>query len=131
MAASTPDSRQTRLRSTAERGPTGLPRRWWSWATTIAFLMTAVGFGVYVAFASEGADMENAGQATSAGVRIGTAVGAFLLLAGLIALIGWDLRQGWREGRLVSRLLGAIGLGILAMFAGFWVMLVVVHIAFD
>ncbi|HET9250375.1 MAG TPA: hypothetical protein VFP13_10630, partial [Actinomycetota bacterium] len=74
---------------------------------------------------------ENAGEAVAAWVRIGADIGAFLLLAGVVGLLGWGVWQGWKEGRLLARLARAIGLGALAMSAGFFVMLVVVHIAFD
>jgi hypothetical protein len=106
------------------------PARWWTWPTTVGFVLVAAGSGIYLAFASEQADRENAGEVVSTGIRTAVAVGGVLLLGGFLALIVEGVRRGRREGRLGRRVAGEVGMGFLGMIAGLFVMLAVVHIAF-
>lgn len=109
---------------------TAEPARWWTWPTTVGFVLVAAGFGISLAFASEQADRENAGEVVSTGIRTAVAAGAVLLLGGFLTLIAEGVRRGRTEGRLVRRIAGEVGLGFLGLIAGFFVMLAVVHIAF-
>lgn len=104
--------------------------RWWTRPTTVGFVSTASGFGLWLAFASEQADRENAGETVSAGVQAGVWVGTILLLAGLALLLAEGVRGGRKERRLGARVAGAVGLGLLGIVTGFFVMLIVVHVAF-
>lgn len=106
------------------------PARWWTWPTTVGFVFIAAGFGIYLAFASEQADRENAGEIVSMGIRTAVAVGGVLLLGGFLVLIAEGVRRGRTEGRLVRRIAGEVALGFLGLIAGFLVMLTVVRIAF-
>lgn len=106
------------------------PARWWTWPTTVGFVLVAAGFGIYLAFASEQADRENAGEVVTTGIRTAAAAGGVLLLGGFVALISEGVRRGRTEGRLARRIAGEIGLGFLGLFAGFFVMFTVVEIAF-
>jgi len=85
---------------------------------------------LYLGFGSEEADLVHAGDPVSTGIRIGVISGAVAFVAGVVAL-AWDgVRRGRAEGRIARRVAGALGLGLVAVLAGFLALLIVVQIAF-
>jgi hypothetical protein len=131
MADANPEPWQASQVGSDRRDTGEAATRWWTWPTTVRFLVVAAGFGVWLAFASEEADRTNAGQAVPTGIRVGMYAGALLLLAGVLALLVDAVRRGRAEGRLVARVAVAVAVFVLAILAGLSAMILVVHAAFD
>lgn len=102
----------------------------WTALTLVAWPLTAIGWGVYLSFASEEADRQNSGELVSGGVRAGVIIGGVLFLAGLALLVVEGVRRGIREDHLLVRLAGQLLLAVLAVLAGSVVMYVIVHAVF-
>lgn len=96
----------------------------------VGFAAVAVGFGIWLAFASDQIDAESAREAVSAGIRTGVTAEALLFVGAFVALLLRGIHLGREEGRLALRIVGASGLGLAAMLLGFVLMLIVVHAAF-
>ena len=97
---------------------------------TAAFIVSAAGSGLSLGFMSRQADLQNAGEPVSLGVNVGVTIGLSLFWLGVLSFLWSAVSEGRRRGGVKGYLIGltrAIGLGVLALLAGFLVLLVVVH----